>query len=262
MSLAEFLKNKNELFKKNYARAPRYAKIVTHRVTPYVVYFCHKGGVTPNQVTFASLVVGFVACFLFAVPDLWSMLAGALTLELYYVLDSVDGQLARIGGRSSKSGAFFDILGNYLVHPLIFVAIGYGQSAYSGDSHPLLWGAFAGLGYLWLGILWEVRGHVIFQSLLKTGMRPAGATPSTDAEAVPTGAAKRLFSLLHKVCTYPTVMNVITAVAVLQLLTGQLRIYSWMLVFYGSAIPVIALSKIAKMMRSGEIDGEYEALKP
>jgi phosphatidylglycerophosphate synthase len=262
VSLAEFLKNKNELFKKNYARAPRYAKVVTHRVTPYVVYFCHRSGVTPNQVTFASLVVGFVACLFFAVPGVWTMLAGALTLELYYVLDSVDGQLARISGRSSKAGAFFDVLGNYIVHPLVFVAIGYGQSVYAQALDPLLFGIAAGLGYLWLGMLWEVRGHVLFQSLRRTGMRPETAAPAETPDVpAPAGAAKRAFSFVHKLCTYPTVMNVITLIAVVQLLSGGFGFYSWMLLFYGCAMPAIAMAKIAKMMRSGEIDGQYEALK-
>lgn len=259
MSLTEFLKNKNELFKKNYARAPRYAKAVTHRITPYVVYYCHRAGLTPNHVTFASLLVGFIACLFFASPDPWSALGGALALELYYVLDSVDGQLARLSGRASKSGAFFDVLGNYIVHPLVFTAIGYGQSVHAQSLHPLFLGSVAGVAYLWLGVMWEVRGNALLQSLKKGGMRPEPAASPAGASARGTG--RRIFSIAHKICTYPTVMNVITVTAVLQLVTGDAGLYAWALLFYGLAIPAVALAKIGKMIRSGEIDAEFEALK-
>src|SRR5882762_5743395 len=53
--------------------------------------------VTPNQVTFASLVVFAAAsAVLVAVPGRAGLLIGVMVIELSYVLDCVDGQLARL----------------------------------------------------------------------------------------------------------------------------------------------------------------------
>ena len=67
--------------------------------------------VTPNQITFASLVVFAVAAAaLVAVPG-WPGLALAVAvIEFSYVLDCVDGQLARMRGTSTPVGAHLDFL--------------------------------------------------------------------------------------------------------------------------------------------------------
>ena len=67
--------------------------------------------VTPNQVTFATLVVFLAgAAMLAACPAHGALLASVVILELSYVLDCVDGQLARLKGTSSPVGAHLDFL--------------------------------------------------------------------------------------------------------------------------------------------------------
>jgi phosphatidylglycerophosphate synthase len=67
--------------------------------------------VTPNQVTFATLVVFVAGAAMLAVMPGQGALVGAVgVLELSYVLDCVDGQLARLKGTSSPVGAHLDFL--------------------------------------------------------------------------------------------------------------------------------------------------------
>ena len=67
--------------------------------------------VTPNQVTFATLVVFLAgAAMMAACPAHGALLASVVILELSYVLDCVDGQLARWKGTSSPVGAHLDFL--------------------------------------------------------------------------------------------------------------------------------------------------------
>lgn len=67
--------------------------------------------VTPNQVTFASLVVfAIAAAILIAMPGHRGLLLAVLVIELSYVLDCVDGQLARLRGTSTPVGAHLDFL--------------------------------------------------------------------------------------------------------------------------------------------------------
>jgi phosphatidylglycerophosphate synthase len=67
--------------------------------------------VTPNQVTFASLAVYVVAIgLLVGLPGYAGLLIAVAVLELSYVLDCVDGQLARLRGTSSPVGAHLDFL--------------------------------------------------------------------------------------------------------------------------------------------------------
>ena len=261
MNWHEFLQSKSLLFKTSYARAPIYAKIVTHRITPYFVFFCMKLGITPDQVTLISVLVGWASAVLFAVPSRVTVLLAALGLELYYILDSVDGQLARITGKTSKTGAFFDILLNYLVHPLPFLFIGLNQTFVTGNWIWTVGGALAGLSYVWLGVTWNVRAHVLFDSLHEPG--PAVSLENLEEEGEREKTARvslprRVFSFVHKLCTFPTAMNLITVTAVLKFLTGNLSLFRYLLGFYSVALPLVSLAKIGKMVLTREVDEEYE----
>jgi phosphatidylglycerophosphate synthase len=67
--------------------------------------------VTPNQVTFASLLTFAAgAAVLLAVPGWPGLLLAVAIIELSYVLDCVDGQLARMRGTSTPVGAHLDFL--------------------------------------------------------------------------------------------------------------------------------------------------------
>jgi phosphatidylglycerophosphate synthase len=67
--------------------------------------------VTPNQVTLATLAVFLAGAALMALGRSWgALVAGAAILEVSYVLDCADGQLARLKGTSSPVGAHLDFL--------------------------------------------------------------------------------------------------------------------------------------------------------
>src|SRR5262245_8723256 len=68
-------------------------------------------GITPNQVTFVTLPVFLAGAALLALMPGWgALIAGAAVIELSYVLDCADGQLARLKGTSSPVGAHLDFL--------------------------------------------------------------------------------------------------------------------------------------------------------
>jgi len=84
-----------------------------------------KSRITPNQITFASLAV-FVAAVavLVGLPGWAGLLIAVAVLEFSYVLDCVDGQLARLRGTSSPVGAHLDFLMDELKAFMLVAATG------------------------------------------------------------------------------------------------------------------------------------------
>jgi phosphatidylglycerophosphate synthase len=81
--------------------------------------------VTPNQVTLATLVVFAAGAALMALGPGWrNLLIAVAIIELSYVLDCVDGQLARLKGTSSPVGAHLDFLMDELKAFLLIAAVG------------------------------------------------------------------------------------------------------------------------------------------
>jgi phosphatidylglycerophosphate synthase len=105
-----------------------------------------KTRITPNQVTFLSLVVFLAAMVGLALErgHLWLIIA-AVGLELSYVLDCVDGQLARLRHRASPVGAHLDFLMDELKAFLLVAACGL--RLWRTDQHEL-WLVEALLGLL------------------------------------------------------------------------------------------------------------------
>jgi len=88
-------------------------KYVWPRPAFHVVRACAALGITPNQVTFASLVLVFLTLWLFAQG---AFLPGLLSAWVMTFLDTVDGKLARVTLTSTPLGNVFDHAID-LIHP-------------------------------------------------------------------------------------------------------------------------------------------------
>jgi phosphatidylglycerophosphate synthase len=82
--------------------------------------------VTPNHVTIAAILVGIVASYVASLGAWWSFAVGGVLLEINSILDSVDGELARLRFQYSKLGQWLDNLSDDIVDNLFLVAVGYG----------------------------------------------------------------------------------------------------------------------------------------
>jgi len=80
-------------------------------------------GITPNQITLLSLLLGIAAGVLYGVNLIY---AGAAALLLSGLLDFIDGGVARIKNRSSKFGAAIDWIVDKYVDCIVLLGIGLG----------------------------------------------------------------------------------------------------------------------------------------
>ena len=74
---------------------------------PLTAWLAGRKRVTPNGITAAALMVGLIAGVLFG---LGHFRLGALGYYLYFLLDCVDGKLARVTRRDSAWGAIYDFV--------------------------------------------------------------------------------------------------------------------------------------------------------
>lgn len=81
--------------------------------------------VTPNQITTLSLAVGLLAAWLYAAGGAAAHLGGACFM-LSFLLDHADGELARMTGRTSAFGHYYDLAADAAVLVALFVGIGIG----------------------------------------------------------------------------------------------------------------------------------------
>jgi phosphatidylglycerophosphate synthase len=84
---------------------------VARPLAAMLVYVLRRTALTPNQITFLGVFVFvFAAAILVAWRDPFGLLVAALVLQLSYLFDCADGQLARLKGMTSEVGSHLDFL--------------------------------------------------------------------------------------------------------------------------------------------------------
>lgn len=99
--------------------------------------------VTPNHLTTVRLAVGIAGAAALARGGFVPTNLGALLIVLSNFIDHTDGELARISGKSSKFGHFYDLASDAFVTIALFVCMGLGVATTHGDS---ALSQFTGLG--------------------------------------------------------------------------------------------------------------------
>jgi phosphatidylglycerophosphate synthase len=91
-------------------------------IAKQIVFFLKNTPITPNQVTYFSVLVGFASGFAFSFASPLALVLGGVLLEITLVLDCVDGQLARAKGMASEWGRLIDGIAGYFA----YLAVVYG----------------------------------------------------------------------------------------------------------------------------------------
>jgi CDP-alcohol phosphatidyltransferase-like enzyme len=87
--------------------------LFTRRISIYVTLLLSHTSVTPNQLTFSSILIGITAGLLWTVGSHLCFIIGGILFQVMYLLDCVDGELARYKNMSSPKGAYVDFVGHY-----------------------------------------------------------------------------------------------------------------------------------------------------
>ena len=109
--------------------------------------------VTPNHLTTLRLIIGLAGIACIAQGRYAWTNFGALLVVISNFVDHTDGELARISGKSSKIGHFYDLASDALITVLLFVSFGMAVAAQ---------GAGDGLGSVWRGTVAGLAVALIF----------------------------------------------------------------------------------------------------
>lgn len=119
------------------------ARLARHLVRPL-----KNTRVTPNHLTTLRLLIGVAGIACIAQGGYAWTNWGALLVVLSNFVDHTDGELARISGKSSKIGHFYDLASDALITVLLFVSFGMAvanTTTVTESVGPVVRGTVAGL---------------------------------------------------------------------------------------------------------------------
>lgn len=204
-------------------------------VSPFFTVVCLRLGLSPDQVTVVGAAFGAMGIALLFLPLGWASLVGVAAIQVGYILDFSDGQVARLTGRTSVAGAYLD----WLTH--FYIPVGAALAAAAS----LAWSTGA---YLWLvlgavaalelaSFAFSCKEHILislarrhptaassapFQAALRDDARPGDVLAAPPGPADPEGDAgiggrqhgPSLRSLIGELLIYPGAAHLLTLAVV------------------------------------------------
>ena len=212
------LKNLKKIVQKEIEPEP-YAKYVVRPISILFTWVFVRTPISANQVTIFQEILGVIGAILFGFGR---FVLGALFLQLGYILDCSDGEVARWKNQQSESGKFLDLIGHMIVIPFYYFGLGLGIFLETGQILTLIAG--------FLAALFTIKTEKII-SLTNSGL---------DIQR--RGFIQSLFR-------YPDSMNVITTLAIIDwFFKSNLLFYC--IIIYGIGMTAGRLHQIYRTFNS------------
>lgn len=109
--------------KKN-SKSSLWVKLIVRRLSFLFTWFFINLKCSAWTVSMISAIVALVGSFALCLEQSYFQIIGVVLIELWLILDCVDGNIARVKKTSSEYGEFVDALSGYYVTGFVFVGIG------------------------------------------------------------------------------------------------------------------------------------------
>lgn len=115
------------------------------RLARWVARPLARTAISPNMVTFAGLVMGLCAAWLYARGDATASNWGGVLFFAAAWADHLDGELARASGKTSRFGHYFDHAAMVTTYVTLFVCMGLGLAIQGMGGTAVMFGIASGV---------------------------------------------------------------------------------------------------------------------
>lgn len=151
------------------------------RISPFFSWLAVRARVSANAVTMTMIVIGLGGVASAAFPGVATAILAVGLIQIYLLLDCVDGEVARFTHEASARGVYLDRLGHYVVEGGLIAALGVRVA--QGD---LAW-VVLGLAGAISVLLEKVETDLVAAARLRSGL---GSAPAGAVEPQRQGLAK------------------------------------------------------------------------
>jgi len=227
--MAESIKKLHEICQKPVInRNTWYPRNFSRKISIYFTWFFILLRIRTFPVVILMWITGIIGCYLLTFGTYWNYVAGVLVLQFWFILDHVDGELARYWKEVSAKGMFKDKLNHILVHPLIFLGIGIGMYNQFNNPIMLIFGGFTAYFLVFQDFINIAKRDSIFYHNIRNKINIKEKIIFKNL------LFKKVTEFVYKV---PGMMNIVTLAAFFNLLY-----YTFL--FYAITFPIMILIKI------------------
>lgn len=212
----------------------------------------------PDNVTAFMIFWGFLVGFLFSIGTYWYMLVGAIALEFLYVLDAIDGEMARYKKMSSLNGIFLDLVAHSINMAVPFVGLTVGIYRYNPSIYVIILGLLASVFSVFCLNVQPMKHHVLIRELIKRVQKKEQINLRSIPKEKTKGISKEIrLKLIGKMINSLYDQIYVMQIILFGAIFNQLQL---VLFFYGITFPLMWLAKLVYEYKIGY--KPYEHLLP
>lgn len=252
-------------------RQGAYGLYFVRPISLYLTYLALRTGISANVVTVLQTLVGLIGAAMLAFPKFAFQISGIILLQFGFVLDNVDGEVARFRKEVSLTGKYLDLLGHEYVVPAIFYCAGIGVYLKYGLFEGIVFGFLAGLSSLRLDVtnMYHEAAQMVERDRSSTFEFYSGM-PTTTSPELSIYRQKNQESwqrMIYACFAYPAFMNILSVLLLAEGFWGEsiIKALGFSLVFAfvaanGVLIPIRRIYTTWKIVKGREVEKKYVSL--
>lgn len=202
---------------------PILSRLFYRRAAFLTASICANVGISANTVSYASAILGVIACGLFLVNNHVATIIGAVLVNIWLIMDCTDGNLARTV-KKQPFGEFADGVSGYILMGLLCTCMGF--SAYrtggiifeAGNPWIILIGAFASSSDSLMRLIYQ-KYKATAQEMVDAGVMEKEEDKRTDKSQVRSfrvrvEAEMSLGGILPLLCLLGAIFNAVDLVVI------------------------------------------------
>lgn len=235
--------------------------VIVRKISVYFTWLLLLTPITANGTTILQGIVGVVGAFLLIYPDYYLCVIGILLLQLGYILDCCDGEIARYYKSSSVNGVFLDLIGHEIVIPMMYFCISVGEFQRTGT----VWFILLGFSTAFWSLRFDIAAmfqtvNVLFAKADNPSYSYEKLKSETSSRAAQQATQKPSF--IRTIFRYPESMNILTVVLVADwfapnFLPFNISLASIFLFVFGTLVPLARMYSIYKIFSDNEVEKRY-----
>jgi len=251
-----------------------YARIFARKISIYFTKLLLYTQISANQATFLFVLIGIISGMIFWRGTPLANLLGIILLQLWYIFDHVDGEIARYRKQVSITGAYLDGIAHYICHPFFFLSLSIGAFNYLNDVWALYLGMFGAFSSVLDLIVYDGYAEPILVRLEKLSDKEKNVISDSVLEGSVVKKKNilkmilgQINKIIFKMNRFYHALNVITLVVIINyfypiILIGAFKLSPvyLLLLFYSITFSIDWISKMYITVRFESVDKKYQEL--
>lgn len=275
------IKELKEILKKRKTKpAGKYAELFLRPLTFPFILFCVRNKIPADIVTLVHILIGVVSVIFILIGGKVFVILGIIFMQLWFLTDLVDGDVARFREEISVTGIYYDMMSHYFVFPLVFIAFGiYGYHS-TGDFNLIYLTLITSVAILLKKLVDDCKLSAItvqcrrddinlysIEDKKKEKHKTGRKSDKEAKEEVPEGSTvkkvlKGISKSFYILNSFPSIMNVVCLVLLYEVFVpNELPLFLITLSFYTISLNFIWVWTFYNTIKYKKVDSLYFSIK-